>query len=182
MIAMPRIETDRLVLREPSEADLPVMPGVFHDREIYEYTRNIPYPYTPEDARACLRRYHALARDGAAVTLFAELRERGELIGLVTLALASGRPEAELGYALGRRWWGRGLATEASRAMLGHGFGALGLEEINAHAMLRNPASSRVLAKLGMRSVGVIRNACEKDGRRHDAEGFVITRSEWTQQ
>ena len=101
------------------------------------------------------------------------------MIGLVVLAMSEDRQSAELGYAIGRPWWGRGYATEASRALLNYGFEFLGLEEINAHAMLRNPASSNVLRKLAMRSVGLITDACEKDGERFDAEGFVISREQW---
>lgn len=179
MGAAVRLECDRLVLREPRGSDLDAMPGVFDDPDIYAYTRNIPHPYTRQSAVECLARYRRLAESGRAVTLFPELVETGEMIGLVVLAIEADRAAAELGYAIGRRWWGRGYATEAGGAMLGHGFGALGLDEVHAHAMVRNPASARVLEKLGMRCVGVIENKCEKDGRLHDARGYVMTRAEW---
>jgi len=178
-VDLPRLETERLVVRPPRAGDRGAMPGVFNDPEIYAYTRNIPHPYGDTEAREALDRYAALARDGEAVVLFPEERATGSMIGLVVLAIDRGKNEAELGYAIGRAWWGKGYATEASRAMIGFGFGALGLDEINAHAMVRNPASSRVLEKLGMRPVGVIENLCEKDGDRHDAHGFVITRAAW---
>ena len=80
---------------------------------------------------------------------------------------------------MGRAWWGRGYTTEACDALLAHGFGPLGFDEIVAHAMTHNPASIRVLEKLGMRSLGIIPDACEKDGCRYDAEGFALTRREW---
>ncbi len=176
---LPRLETERLVLRAPSESDVPAMPGVFHDPDIYAYTRNIPYPYTPDDAVAAIDRYRRLADEGRAMTLFPELIETGEMIGLAVLVVEADRPVAELGYALGRRWWGRGYATEACRAMLAYGFGTLGLDEINAHSMVRNPASARVLEKLGMVSLGEIAKACEKDGLLYDAHGYVMNRAQW---
>jgi ribosomal-protein-alanine N-acetyltransferase len=179
MLDLPTLETDRLIIRPPADSDIVSMPGVFNDPDIYAYTRNIPYPYTESDAEKCLARYRRLADEGKAITLFPTLRDTGALIGLVVLVLADDEGEAELGYAIGRPWWGRGYATEASRALLDYGFEELALEEINAHAMLRNPASSRVLEKLGMRSTGVMTDACEKDGEKFDAQGFVISRAEW---
>lgn len=175
----PRIVTERLVLRGPSEADLPAMPGVFQDPEIYAYTRNIPFPYGEAEAVAGLARYRQLAASEEALTLFAECNATSELLGLVVLILSAHKPEAELGYAFGRAWWGKGYATEAAGAMVGYGFASLGLDEVCAHAMVRNPASSRVLQKLGMRSIGVLEKMCKKDGEEFDAEGYVITREEW---
>ena len=179
VLEFPRIETERLVLRGPTEADLPHMPGVFNDPEIYAYTRNIPYPYGEDDAVAALLRYRRLAAAGEALTLFPECRATGEMIGLVVLILTPDEPTAELGYALGRAWWGKGYATEAASAAVGYAFASLGVDEVNAHAMVRNPASSRVLEKVGMRAVGIAEGLCKKDGEVFDAAGFAISRAAW---
>lgn len=179
MLVFPRIETERLVLREPTESDLPAMPGVFHDPEIYAYTRNIPYPYRPAEAEEALARYRRIAAAGEALTLFPELRSTGEMIGLVVLILEPSSTVGEIGYALGRPWWGEGFATEAAGALVGYAFDALRLEKATAHAMLRNPASSRVLEKIGMRPVGIAEGLCKKDGESFDAAGYEISREEW---
>jgi [ribosomal protein S5]-alanine N-acetyltransferase len=82
-------------------------------------------------------------------------RESGTLIGDAVLYLFEGRgPEVELGYTLGHEWWGRGYASEAASAWLAAAFERFGLDEIIAVADLRNPASFRVLEKIGMRRVG----------------------------
>ena len=174
-----RFESERLVIRDPSPADVPAMPGVFSDPEIYAYTRTIPYPYTERDAVEAIERFARLRAEGAAHALFIDLKETGELIGSVGTLNIKERESAEFGYAIGRAWWGRGYATEASAALLDYCFDELGFEEMYAHAMTRNPASVRVLQKLGMRSLGVIPGACEKDGVSYDAEGFTITRDQW---
>jgi [ribosomal protein S5]-alanine N-acetyltransferase len=69
---------------------------------------------------------------------------------------------------VGRPYWGRGYATEAAREVMRYGFGALGLARIFATAMSRNPASIRVLEKIGMREEGVLRGHVTKWGRRED--------------
>ncbi len=179
MLTLPTIETSRLRLRPPAESDLPAMPAVFNDPDIYAYTRNIPHPYGDAEARAALERYARLAHEGRGLVLFPEERATGAMVGLVVLAIERDKNEAELGYAIGRAWWGKGYATEASRALLEYGFKALGLDRIHAHAMVRNPASARVLAKLGMKPVGVAPGKCEKDGEHHDAHAFMIDRLAW---
>lgn len=178
-LTLPTLHTPRLVIRPPQESDIPAMPGVFHDEEIYAYTRNIPYPYGEPEARHAINRYAQLARDGRALALFPQERLSAAMIGLVILAIDSAKNEAELGYAIGRAWWGRGYATEACQALIKHGFEVLQLERLVAHAMVRNPASSRVLEKVGMQPIGVIDGLCEKDGKRHDARGFEMTRDAW---
>lgn len=78
-----------------------------------------------------------------------DLTSIADSIGTITLSLST----AELGFVLGRAYWGHGLATEAAQAVLHHGFIYLGMREIRAEAIARNKASLRVLAKLGFRHV-----------------------------
>ncbi|MBB4125761.1 RimJ/RimL family protein N-acetyltransferase [Xanthomonas translucens] len=74
----------------------------------------------------------------------------GETIGFCGLVHPGGQAEAELKYALRREYWGRGLATEAARAMLTHARDGLGLRHVIATAYPQNLASLRVLRKAGM--------------------------------
>ena len=82
-------------------------------------------------------------------------RGHGELIGHCGLAYLPDAPQVELGYALARPFWGRGLTTEAARAALRFGFEEIGLEEIVAVYVPGNAASQRVMIKLGMLYDGV---------------------------
>jgi RimJ/RimL family protein N-acetyltransferase len=88
--------------------------------------------------------------------LFAlELRATGELTGFTGLAVPEFLPEVmpavEIGWRLGRPFWGQGLATEAARAALRFGLVDRGLERIVSIAQVGNDASERIMAKLGMR-------------------------------
>jgi len=71
----------------------------------------------------------------------------------------------ELGYWLGRAWWGRGLATRAARAMASYGFERLDLVRIEAGVLAWNPASARVLEKAGFQLEARQRQRAQKDGR-----------------
>lgn len=101
-------------------------------------------------------------------------RETGLLIGEAGLfPLVPGGPDIALGYAFGRRYWGRGFATEAARSVLAEAFGTLALKHVVAITREANAGSRHVLAKLGFRL----------DGCRHvwGAEQlyFVLERASW---
>jgi [ribosomal protein S5]-alanine N-acetyltransferase len=103
------------------------------------------------------------------------------LIGGVGLNLEHDHQRAELGYWIGLPYWGHGYATEASRAMMQYGFEELSLIRIYAQHFGNNPASGRVLTKLGMRYEGCQRQHICKWEEILDLELFGITRQEWLQ-
>jgi len=179
MTTLPDLVTDRLRLRQPAETDLEAMLTVFNDPVIAANTISIPHPYTRDDALGALEKFERWRREGVNRVFFIEDRATGALVGSASVEHKDPPGRGELGYVVGRAWRGRGYATEAARAIVRFAFDALGLRLVTAHAMLHNPASVRVLEKLGMRAVGVIPDACRKDGESFDAHGFEITRDEW---
>ena len=107
------------------------------------------------------------------------LRADGTLVGSIALMVEPDQHRAELGYVVGVPHWGRGYATEAGLAVLGHGFGELGLNRVYAFCFSRNPASRRVLEKLGMIREGMRREHTLKWGEYLDSDAFGILASEW---
>jgi RimJ/RimL family protein N-acetyltransferase len=85
----------------------------------------------------------------------------------------------DLGYGLARDAWGKGLATEAARAVVDYGFSALGLAKVWARTDPRNAASVRVLEKLGMRREGLLRSHVIRWGERADRAYYGLLREEW---
>ena len=84
-----------------------------------------------------------------------------------------------MGVWIGVDWWGRGYATEASQTVLQFGFEVLSLNRIYAHHMLRNPASGRVLEKIGMKHEGILRERVRKWGVFEDVAILSVIRKEW---
>jgi RimJ/RimL family protein N-acetyltransferase len=101
-----------------------------------------------------------------------------DIIGAITLSLAPEHARAELGYWIGSGMWGRGYATEAAHAMVAFGFATLRLNRIQAHHFTRNPASGRVLEKVGMRLEGVSRQAYRRWDRFEDVAMLAILASD----
>lgn len=108
------------------------------------------------------------------------LREGGDLVGAIGLEAKPDHGRAEIGYWVGVPYWNRGYVTEAARAVLGFGFESLGLHRIFAMHFTRNPASGRVMQKLGMKHEGTLREHEKKWDVFVDCEVYGILHSEWS--
>jgi RimJ/RimL family protein N-acetyltransferase len=148
-----RLETERLILRTFEPGDAEAIHAVHSDPSTFEFIGSEPARSLDETRARIARAADHQARHGFAMSAVVE-RASGRVIGDCGLQLLEGGPEVELGYRLGREFRGRGLATEAGRAWIEHGFGALGIERIVAVAWPDNKASLRVMEKCGMRRVG----------------------------
>jgi RimJ/RimL family protein N-acetyltransferase len=171
----PTLETARLKLRPYVESDIAELLPLIGSREVAATTLRIAHPYTEQDARG----FFALAREPGKTWLAITLRGDGRHIGGVGLRVDDSHQHAELGYWLGVPYWGQGYATEATRELLRYGFENLGLHRIFASHFKHNPASGRILKKLGMRYEGCQREHLRKWDRFVDSELYGMLRHEW---
>jgi RimJ/RimL family protein N-acetyltransferase len=151
------------VLRPLVAADAPSLALHANDRDVWLHLRDrFPHPYTPADAEA----YIAAVAGRAPQTGFGIVVD-GEAAGTIGLVLGDDveRHSAEIGYWLGRRFWGRGVATGAVRAVTAYAFAELGMHRVFAVPFDGNPASNRVLEKAGYVLEGRMRRSAVKDGR-----------------
>ena len=169
------LDTARLRLRAYREADIAELVPLIGAREVASTTGRIPHPYTVEDAKEFLAKIETDREVNLAVTL----RDGGCLIGGIGLRLVEQHRQAELGYWLGVPYWGKGYATEAAQEMLRYGFEQLNLHRIFATHFMHNPASGRILQKLGMRHEGCQREHVGKWDQFVDSELYGILRREW---
>ena len=165
------IETERLVLRPLEAGDAAAIAALAGDIDVSRMTSRIPHPLTAEEAGRWIA---ALA--GAAEVVFAVLHE-GELVGCTGCAPLSER-RAEIGYWIGKPWWGRGFATEAVRALVAQAFAAGDYDELASGHFADNPASARVLEKAGFRYTHDERRMCVARGREVLSREYVLARGE----
>jgi [ribosomal protein S5]-alanine N-acetyltransferase len=175
MTLLPTLETTRLVIRPYGEGDIAELLPLVGAREVAATTLRIAYPYRERDAREFL----ALTKEPGKIWVAITLRSDGRQIGGVGLRVEELHRHAELGYWLGVAYWRQGYATEASREMLRYGFEDLGLHRIFASHFKQNPASGRVLKKLGMRYEGCQREHLYKWDQFIDSELYGLLRREW---
>jgi RimJ/RimL family protein N-acetyltransferase len=145
--------TERLLLRPGWTEDAPALFDAIRDEAIVRNLASAPWPYGLEDAQAFL----ATERDEAepASLIFRRTAGAPQLVGTIGFGR---RPDGEMefGYFIARRFWGLGFATEAGRAVIEFARQSLRLERLNAGHFIDNPASGRVLEKLGFRATGAV--------------------------
>jgi len=172
---LPTLHTERLLLQPFRRNDIPELVPLIGAREVAATTRRIPHPYTEADAE----RFITQAQDGGEVNLAIRLQTNLSLIGGGILRPDREHQHAELGYWIGLPHWGNGYATEAARELVRYGFQVLGLHRIYASHTSRNPASGKVLANVGMKHEGKMREHLVKWGEFHDLEFYGVLRGEW---
>lgn len=179
MAELPQLQSERLRLRAFTPDDAPEVERLAGEREVAAGTLTMPHPY-PAGAAAIWIATHAggVEREDG-LTLAVERLVDGALLGAISLRIEREHERAELGYWIGRPHWGRGYATEAAAAIVGYAFEQLGLNRVYAYHFSTNPASGRVLQKIGMRHEGVRRQHHRKWGELVDNDAYGILRSEW---
>jgi RimJ/RimL family protein N-acetyltransferase len=150
-------ETPRLRARHIEPGDIDQMLAVYGDPEVVRWVGD----GTPIDRAGCEKWLHITDRNyatrGYGMVALVE-RHSGVVVGFCGLVHPGGQEAAEIKYALHRDWWGKGLATEAAKALLTYGASHFGLSYVIATTAPENEASHRVLLKAGMERGELERN------------------------
>lgn len=155
------------VLRPWAPADLRSLVVNANNRNVWRNLADVfPHPYTEDDAEAWLR----IAASPGRSLIFAIERD-GLAVGGIGARAGTGifARTAQFGYWLGEAHWGRGLATAAGRAMIGYLEADARFVRLEAPVFEWNPASMRVLEKLGFEREGILRQSVTKDGQLIDS-------------
>lgn len=168
------LKLERCTLRPWRAGDEPSLVRHADNRNVSRNHRDrFPYPYTAADAADWIARVSAQARP----TSFAIVVD-GVAVGGIGIELGADvfRRSAEIGYWLGEPFWGRGIATEALRAMTDYAFQHFDICRLEAGVFDWNPASARVLEKAGYTLEGRARLAVFKDGQLGDRLLYALVR------
>ena len=177
MSSQPTVATLRLVLRPFTANDAPTVQKLAGAPEVADTTLTIPHPYVDGMAETWIAT-HGPSWDAGTLATFA-ITLQSQLVGAVGLKVELPHGRGELGYWVGRPYWGQGIATEAAMAVIRLGFTTLALSRIQAMHLTRNPASGRVLQKAGMVLEAVHRGYIRKNGRLEDVARYAALRDEW---
>ena len=175
---LPRLETARLILRPLTMKDAQDMYAYAQDPEVSRHVLWDAHQSLGESRRFlrfALRQYRKGQPGSFAITL----RDSGRMIGTVGFMWVNvDYRSAEVGYSLSREYWNRGIMTEALRAVIAFGFDELELNRIEAQHETDNPASGRVMAHVGMRYEGTMRQRLKNKGRFVDVAVYAILRGD----
>jgi RimJ/RimL family protein N-acetyltransferase len=176
MVRSLQLQTERLLLRPYRRSDIKSLVALIGAREVAATTLRIPHPYTENDAQVLLGQ---IAKDKTQTRFGIFLRDSKDLCGGIGLNLEVQHDRAEMGYWIGVPYWGRGIATEAAGEVVRYGFEELGLHRIFANCYVGNPASQRVLEKLGMKYEGRFVHHVKKWGEYRDLDNYGFTVEMW---
>lgn len=176
-LPQPILTTERLILRPFARSDAKTVQELAGDREVADTTRLIPHPYPDGLAESWIASLAPRYERGEGVSFGITLKE-GPLIGSIGIILNLVDQHAELGYWIGKPYWNQGYCTEAGATLLNYAFETLQMERVFANCFARNPASGRVLSKLGMTQEGTLRHHRCKWGQYEDLIVCGILRSE----
>lgn len=174
----PRIETNRLILRAFTLSDAPGVQRMAGDEDVARNTLAMPFPYLEGMADTWIATHRQEFDERKSVILAITLRENNILAGAVGLGLQLPYSYAELGYWIGREFWGKGYCTEAVRAVIDFGFYQLKLHKIFASHFSNNPASGKVMMKAGMKYEATLKSHMLHWGEHKDLVYYGIWRKE----
>jgi RimJ/RimL family protein N-acetyltransferase len=167
------LETERLMLRRPTLADVKAITALISDLRVSINLRRVPHPYSEEHAVAFVR---ALAEEIRNTVFLIECGRAA--IGMVGVDWRE--PEApELGYWLGVQHWGQGFGTEAARAVIDFTFEEFEVEQLFSGARVTNPSSRNILEKCGFQWIGVELHRFEALGSSTPVDRFRLSRGVW---
>ena len=175
----PDLVTERLLLRPFTLADASRVQRLAGERVIAEFTLNIPHPYQAGMAEEWILSHPGNFLAGKSATFAITLAGERLLIGAIGLQCEERHHRAEMGYWMGTPYWNRGYCTEAASAVLHYAFETRGIHRVVASHLARNPASGRVMRKIGMRQEGYLREHVLKWDRYEDLVLYGILREDW---
>lgn len=148
--------------------------------EVADTTLYIPHPYPAGAAEEWIATHEADAQAGTAYTWAIVRHSDAALLGAISLGVNRVHRRGDVGYWLGVPFWNQGFTTEAARTVLAFGFRSLDLHRVQAPIFPRNPASARVVEKVGMRHEGLLRGYFRKAGAFEDVRMYALRQADFS--
>ena len=179
LFSMPRLETDRLILRRMNIRDAEDIFAYSRDPEVARHVLWSAQKELSEAKDYCrfmMKRYRADQPSSWGIIL----RKSGRLVGTIGyMDYSEDNASVEVGYSLSRSLWNGGYMTEALRRVIVHTFENMDINRIEAQHELENPSSGRVMEKCGMRKEGILRQRLYNKGKYVDVALYAIVKSDY---
>jgi len=168
------ITTKRLVLRLFQTSDAETVATLCNNYNIYKSTMYLPFPYSIDDALSWIEFHYDNLIEDFSYEFAVTDKETGELYGSIGLSNNIDFNQGEIAYWIGEPYWGKGYATEAAQAILQFAFEEKKLHKVFARYFSSNPASGKVMEKIGMNQEGILKDHVIKDGKYEDIVYYGI--------
>lgn len=173
------LQTERLILRQFRPTDAGQVQRLAGDEDVATTTMSVPHPYEDGMAEQWIATHQEQWSSGAGVSFAIELLDAATLIGSIGLVIRPEHQLARLGYWIGKAWWGQGYCTEAAWEVVRFAFEELSLNRVSASHFKRNPASGRVMEKIGMKYEGCSPQQVRHRGRFEDLKRYGLLKTDF---
>ncbi len=173
------LESKRLILRPLCDADTASLSKIANDWDVAKFLSSMPHPFTLEIAKSFIESSNNAYLDNENIVFAITKKDSKKLIGIIELDLNSKDNHATASYWIGKDYWGKGYTTEALEEVVRFGFEELKLHRIASHHFHNNPASGRVMQKVGLKLEGKRIEHFRKDGEYLDILDYGIILREW---
>lgn len=167
------IKAKNFTLRPYRISDVKSVTKHANDWEVARYLANLPYPYTKKDAIFWIKKQIKFYRQKNPADIVFAIEINGEAVGSIGLHKIVPGHKAELGYWLGKKYWGSGIMTNAVKKITHFGFKNLKLHRIYAGVFPFNKGSMRVLEKNGFKFEGISKKEVRKGNKFIDVHIFA---------
>lgn len=176
---MPTLKTPRLVLRPFALDDAKEVQRQAGHPDVAATTATIPHPYPDGLAEQWIASHAKFFEAGTGVEWAMTIAETGKLVGCISLmGISKMHKRGEIGYWVGKEFWGQGYCTEATKAVIQYSFEKLNFNKVTSRHMHINPASGKVMLKAGMQQEGILRKDYFKNGEFADMVVYGILKGE----
>ncbi|WP_223068378.1 GNAT family N-acetyltransferase [Paenibacillus caui] len=179
MKKIPTIQLERLILRPFNLDDAQVVQELAGDKYVAEMTLNIPHPYEDGMAEEWIETHIDNFNEDRLLTLAIVHKEEKYLIGAISIGINKKFDHGELGYWIGRKYNNNGYCTEAAKGIVKYAFEEMKLNRIFARHLGKNPASGKVMKKLGMKYEGLLKQHVRKWGEYEDLVHYGLLKAEY---
>ncbi|WP_106767511.1 GNAT family N-acetyltransferase [Paenibacillus faecalis] len=179
MKMLPTIPLDRLILRPFSLEDAKVVQELAGDKYIAETTLYIPHPYEDGIAEEWIKTHADHFNENRSLTLAIAHKEQKYVIGSISIAFHTKFNHGELAYWVGKKYSNHGYCTEAAKGIVKYAFEEMHLNRIYARYLGNNPASGKVMQKLGMTYEGTLRQHVKKWDKYEDLVYYGLLKDEY---
>ena len=179
MNQLPQIETERLILTELKSEDIKDIVKYASNKNISDYTLNLPHPYYEKDAIYWINLAHQGLKSETNYIFAIRLKDGNRFVGGIGLTIEKRFNRAEIGYWIAEPFWRKGMATEATKAIIEFGFDKLGLNKLTSSHLAKNPASGKVMEKSGMVKEGELKQHIFKKPEYHDLILYGIIKQQY---
>lgn len=173
------LTSDRIFLREFPFEDAFQIETFASDIEVAKSTLTIPHPYPKESAKEFIRFALDASKRGNLFIYAIVEKTTNLLIGVINLKIYPPYNRGELGYWIGKKYWGHGYGTETAICLLQYGFEVINLHKIFAQAFSSNVGSYRIMQKIGLQYEGTLKEHVCRDGIYHDLEVYGLLQKDF---